>query len=589
MSKDNLFIKDLNNNSIKDISLLLFKNLNNKRKRSIYKLFFSQILSGLLEMATLVSILPFINAITNINNLYENQYTKKIIKLFNIYDESNLLLLTLVFFIIFIIFANLIKFYNLWLSNKVSAEIGSDLSSKVYSNILNSNYEYHLNINSSDIIATISNYIIKAIDFIYSFLQLLASLIICVSITVTLFIYNWLIAFSVALIFGCIYGLIIVYFKKYLISNSKRIVRETNSQIKLLQEGMGGIRDIILDDMQLFFSRIFTKSDYKLRIFSAQNSTISGFPKFGVEACGFILIAFIAYFLVINGKSSSYIFSALGIIALGTQRLLPSCQMIFYSWSSIQGSKESITQVLKLINEKSKPQIKYSKNLISFKKDIILKDLSFRYKGTDKYIIENSNLRIKKGETIGIIGETGSGKSTIVDILMGLLRPSKGTLMVDGKDINKSNKHLISWRKKIAHVPQNIFLSDSTISENIAFGIGTEYMDIEKIKKSCKDALLLNFINNLPFGLNTKVGEMGAKISGGQKQRIGIARAFYKDKEILILDEATSALDSVTEKYIMESVKKFSKKMTVIIIAHRKSTLNNCDRILIVKNNQIIE
>ena len=273
---------------------------------------------------------------------------------------------------------------------------------------------------------------------------------------------------------------------------------------------------------------------------------------------------------------------------MAVQRLLPSLQIIYSQWGFIKGSKASQEKILSILDE----PIEYKLNRsfkFAFKNNIHLKSVLFKYSKSSEIILNSINLKIYKGEKIGFVGKTGSGKSTLVDIIMGLLEPVSGTLAIDDKDLyhEKNKKYLYSWRSLIAHVPQNIYLADSTIAENIALGCNLKEIDFERLNQVAEKAQILEYILKNPNGFYQRVGERGTLLSGGQRQRIGIARALYQRKSLLILDEATSALDSGTELNVMESIKDLSKDMTVLIISHRISTLTYCDRIFRVENGKL--
>jgi ATP-binding cassette, subfamily B, bacterial PglK len=298
-----------------------------------------------------------------------------------------------------------------------------------------------------------------------------------------------------------------------------------------------------------------------------------------MEAIGMTLIAGLAYVMTQQEGGIVTAIPVLGALALGAQRLLPALQQAYGAYSTIKGSNSSFKDVLNLLGQ---PLPEYADQSppkpIPFEKEIKLTNLSFRYTEDSPWVLKNTNLSLKKGARIGFIGETGSGKSTLLDIIMGLLPPTNGKLMIDQQPINSQNRR--AWRAHIAHVPQNIYLSDSTIEENIAFGIAKEQIDHQRVKKAAQQAQIAELIEQWKDGYQTFVGERGVRLSGGQRQRIGIARALYKQANILIFDEATSALDNETEREVMEVIGNLDKEMTVLIIAHRLTTLKECDSIV---------
>jgi ATP-binding cassette subfamily B protein len=269
----------------------------------------------------------------------------------------------------------------------------------------------------------------------------------------------------------------------------------------------------------------------------------------------------------------------LGALALGAQRLLPALQQVYSSYSTIRGVEVSLKDVLDLLNQPLPEYVGQPPSaLIPFEREIQLKNLSFGYTKDTSLVLKNINLCIAKGERIGFMGVTGSGKSTLLDIVMGLLQPTDGKLTIDQKPINSQNRR--AWQAHIAHVPQNVYLSDSTIEENIAFGVSKEKIDRQRVKKAAKQAQIGELIEEWKDGYQTLVGERGIRLSGGQRQRISIARALYKKADVLIFDEATSALDNETEQAVMEAIKGLGEKLTILIIAHRLTTLKGCDRVV---------
>ena len=307
---------------------------------------------------------------------------------------------------------------------------------------------------------------------------------------------------------------------------------------------------------------------------------MAGFPRYLVEAIGLVFIAIIAYILSIDENLNIGLIPTLGVLALAAQRLLPACQTIYSGWANMyyyHDSVEALTSEIQT-NLFEKPFNYFAKNdSFRFKESINLKNISFIYPGTKKVVLKKINLKIKKGEFIGIFGSSGSGKSTLLNIMLGLIKPTSGEILIDNKSLNDENVFYL-WKSILSFVPQNIFLSDSSLINNIAFGVSKKAINYSKLRKATEMACLENFIKESSDGLNKIVGERGKRISGGQLQRIGIARAFYRNKEIIFFDEATSALDIKTERKVMEKIKKQNKDKTIIIVAHRLQTLTNCDR-----------
>jgi ABC-type multidrug transport system fused ATPase/permease subunit len=356
--------------------------------------------------------------------------------------------------------------------------------------------------------------------------------------------------------------------------------------MKVLQEGLGGIRDILIDGTQSIYCNAYRSADLPLRRARADNQIFSAAPRFLIEAIGIVLIALIAYSLTGREGGVAAAIPVLGALAIGAQRLLPILQQLYSSWSSLYGAEASLNDVLDLINQ---PLPSYARgvrdNPIQFNRFIKLNNVSFRYSNKSPWVLEEINLEIPKGVRIGFIGTTGSGKSTLLDILMALLSPSLGSLEIDETIISENNSR--TWQSHIAHVPQSIFLTDATVLENIAFGVPIENINHQLVEKVARQAQIEETIQSWEKNYQTYIGERGVRLSGGQRQRIGIARALYKQAKILVFDEATSALDNKTEAAIMKVIDSLGKDITVLIIAHRLTTLKNCDLVLELGDGRI--
>ena len=373
--------------------------------------------------------------------------------------------------------------------------------------------------------------------------------------------------------------MVIHYTKSKLKDNSKIVADQSTQMVKSLQEGLGGIRDVLIDGSQQFYCNLYRDADLPLRHASGGNVFIGESPRYAMEAMGMTIIAGLAYMMTKQQDGITTAIPVLGSLALGAQRLLPALQQAYASYRSIKGAKATFQDVLDLLEQ---PLPDYANQSlvtpIPFKKEIQLRKLSFRYTKDTHWVLKDINLVITKGKRVGFIGATGSGKSTLLDIIMGLLSPTNGEFFVDDQLITIENRR--EWQTHIAHVPQNIYLSDSSIEENIAFGIPKEHINHQQVEKAAKQAQIAELIAGWQEGYKTFVGERGIRLSGGQRQRIGIARALYKQANMLIFDEATSALDNETEQAVMDIVNGLGREITVLIIAHRLTTLKGCDEVV---------
>ena len=547
------------------------------------------LLSGFSEVLNIALIIPFLKFITNKDSLYENESINSILIKFNLSNNENLFIWLSIFFIIAILFSGSLRILNLYFTGRFSASIGNKLSTTAYRNCLYQNYLYHKNTNSSELISSLTTRTAISVTICNSYLQFITSFISILFLFISLFIVDFQMSFSTIVGIILIYSLIISNSNKRLRKNSKLVSIFTNQQYKELDEGFSSFKEIILENQQEYRSNFYRQFDNKMRLKIAESLFIRSFPRYAIESIVISFIIILALYLDFKrGQDGSFI-TNLGILAVACQRALPYGQIMFQSWAYVRANGVDLEKTLDLANKKVKMPKRVSYKNFSFKEKINFENLSFAYLDSNKQILNKISLEIKKGEKVGIVGETGSGKSTFIDILMGLIRPSNGTLLVDNLDIYNENNisQLTSWRSFIAHVPQNIFLSDASILENIAYGIPKDQIDEDLVKICSKNACISDFIVSLPNQFHTEVGEKGMRLSGGQKQRIGIARALYKQSEILILDEATSSLDKKTEDKVMNSIKEKYKQKTVISISHRTSNLKGFDRILKFKEGNI--
>jgi len=370
------------------------------------------------------------------------------------------------------------------------------------------------------------------------------------------------------------------------LANSECVARESTQVIKSLQEGLGGIRDVLIDGCQATYCQSYRKSDLPLRRAQGNNVFISSSPRYGMEALGMAFIAAIAYFMTQQAGGIVQVIPVLGALALGAQRLLPVLQQAYGAWTNIKGGSVSLKDTLELLEQALPDHLNQPVTQpLPFNHSITLKQLGFRYSKTMPYVLKDINITINKGSRVGFIGTTGSGKSTFLDIIMGLLQPTDGFMEIDGQTVTLGN--CFAWQSHIAHVPQAIFLADSTIEENIAFGVPKDQIDHSRVKLAAQQARIAESIESWPEKYETFVGERGIRLSGGQRQRIGIARAFYKQSSVIIFDEATSALDNETEEAVIQAIEGISKDITVLIIAHRLTTLKNCTQIIEVTEGGI--
>jgi ATP-binding cassette, subfamily B, bacterial PglK len=550
------------------------------------------VISSLFEVISIGMLLPFLGVLINPEQVYSHTAMQPLIHWLEILNPREIILPLTIIFIFTVIFTNSIRILLLYLMTRFSFMTGADLSINIYRRTLYQDYIVHISRNSSEVIngiITKTNMVINGV--IGPILSLISSTIIIIAILAVLFAVDITATLVVILGFGALYFGVIVYTRKQLRENSQIIADQSTQMLKAIQEGLGGIRDVLIDGSQKFYCDLYRNADLPLRIASGNNQFIAGSPRYAIEAIGMILITGVAYSMSLQEGGISSKIPILGALALGAQRLLPALQQAYSAYSRLKATHVPFQDVLELLNQPllKKTLQNNSETLarcIKFNSEIRLSSLNFRYKINSDYVLKNVNIELTKGMCIGFIGVTGSGKSTLLDIIMGLLSPSSGRLLIDGKIITDENRR--AWQRRIAHVPQNLYLSDSTIEENIAFGISKEKIDFKRVRRAAEGAQIAGYIEGLTNGYQTFVGEQGVSLSGGQRQRIGIARALYKQADVLILDEATSALDNDTEQAVMQTVEGLKSNLTILIIAHRLTTLQSCDQIVKLNKDKTI-
>jgi ATP-binding cassette subfamily B protein len=545
-------------------------------------------ITSLAEIASIGALLPFLGAMTAPEKIFQIPSLQAIFLSLNVTNSAELLLPLTAIFCLTVLLASAMRLLLLWSSTRLGFAIGTDLSTSIYKRTLYQPYSVHIARNSSELISAISG---KANGVIYNtimpLLTLFSTLILLLAILVALLAVDFVAALIAFGGFTLVYAIVIKLTRKKLLLDSQRMSRESVQVIKSLQEGLGGIRDVLIDGTQSIYCDTYQNTDRPLRRAQSHSAFISASPRYVVEAVGILLIAGLAYGL---SQQQSGIHSAipiLGALGMGAQRLMPVLQLAYGSIISIQSGWASLLDTLDLLDQQLPPYVNLpTPKALVFTDNIHLKDLGFRYNAQSPLVLSGIEFTIPKGSRIGFIGSTGSGKTTLLDIIMGLLSPSEGTLEIDGCVVNDGNCR--SWQVHIAHVPQSIFLSDNTIEENIAFGVPKEKIDHSRVLAAAQGAQIADTIETMPLGYETIVGERGVRLSGGQRQRIGIARALYKQASVLIFDEATSALDNETEKAVMNAIESLSEDLTLLMVAHRITTLKSCTQIIEIEAGRIV-
>jgi len=558
-----------------------------RRRRQFAMLLLLMIAASFAEVVSIGAVLPFLAVLTNPERLYEHAMLQPAIKMLGITEPSQLLMPLTIVFSVAALISGAMRLILLWAQTRLSHAVGADLSISIYRRTLYQPYTVHVARNSGEVIAGVAQKANEVVHMtILPMLIITSSAFMLVAILAVLFAIQPVIAISAFAGFGTIYLIIIGFTKRRLMSNSQRAAHEQGQVMKALQEGLGGIRDVLIDGAQETYCKIFREADLPLRRARANVQIIAGSPRFGIEALGMVLIAMLAYSLAGNASGFASAVPVLGALALGAQRLLPALQQSYANWTLARGGQASLRDALELLDQPMPAHATVpSPRPIPFQRDIVMDKLAFRYSAQTPWVLKDVTLAIPKGSRIGFIGTTGSGKSTLLDIIMGLLQPTEGSLMVDGQAITPANNR--SWQVHVAHVPQAIFLADTSIAENIALGTPAEKIDLARVREAARKAQIAETIEAMGQGYETRVGERGVRLSGGQRQRIGIARALYKRADVIVFDEATSALDVETEGAVMASIDNIADEITVLIVAHRLSTLKGCTQVVELRNGSI--
>jgi ATP-binding cassette, subfamily B, bacterial PglK len=565
------------------LMMRLWGHLSFKRQRQFLILIFLMILVSFAEIVSIGAILPFIGMLTSPDKVFNHDLIQPLVQFLEIEKPVELMLPLTIIFCCGAVLAGSMRILLLYSNTRLSYAAGADLSIDIYRRTLYQPYAVHVKRNSSEVInAVVVKTGVLIRDTLMPILTIVSSLMILGAISFSLLFIDPFIALAAFSSFGVIYSCIIFITRQRLRNNSISVAQQSDQAMKSLQEGLGGIRDILLDASQETFCNIFRRADLALRKAQGGNLIIAGSPRYAMEAMGMVLIALLAYNMM-QKTGATEALPILGALALGAQRLLPVLQQIYASITSIKGSQASLQDALAMLDQKEQKSTVTSP--IEFNHQIYINNISFRYENSSPWVFKDLNLRISRGKKIGFVGTTGSGKSTLLDIVMGLLEPAEGQMLIDGVPIN--NKNARAWHAHIAHVPQTVFLADSSIAENIAFGCPKNEIDLGRVEAAAKRAQIYGAIESWPEKYDTFVGERGVRLSGGQQQRIGIARALYKDADVLIFDEATSALDTETETAVMQTIDSLSSEFTILIIAHRVSTLRSCDQIVELNNCNI--
>lgn len=574
--------------SVNDIVKKLLYIMNSKQKVQYVFVCIVCFIGSMFELLGVTAILPFIEAIMTPDELQGKWYYEIVVALFNPETTLELLTILAVFIIVIYVIKNIYLMFSCYVQSWYSTSLKRDLAIKLTNIFLHSPYLFHLDVNSSVLIRIVNQDVEGVfVTFFYLF-RVIAELFTVAAISIYIIILDPVLAISLVLILGICMAILFMGLKK-IIKRSGQIAQECESKMfQYLSQSFTGIKEILVMNRQDYFSDSYNKTCTTNARVSKNYNFLYSISTYIYEAvCIGGLIAIVTIRLHMNDDITAFV-TKLAIVAVAAFRLFPAVGRLTTNINSIIYNRprlDSIYDVTRKLNDKESfgmmPTIKESGDKLSFNDSLVINSINWQYPAGDSDVLHGLNMTVHKGESVALIGASGAGKTTLADVILGLLKPQKGNITLDGTDVYENPA---GWAKVIGYVPQSVYLIDDTIRNNVAFGVYSEDISDERIWKALEEAQLAEFIKSLKDGLDTMVGEGGVRLSGGQRQRIAIARALYENPEILVLDEATSALDTETETAVMESIDALHGTKTMIIVAHRLTTIRNCDSIYEIKD-----
>ena len=569
----------------------LWQGLSHRRRRQLLALQILSLAAAAGEVANLGALLPVLRLLANpvegLSGLGPLASSMRAL------PEQHLLLGLGLSFVLVVALSTTLRVMAIRIQLRLTALIAADLGEQVFAAVLQRPFHWHLQHNSSTVLAYISNDVDRVRQSIQAILNVIANLAIVLLLGGALIaLAPWLMPVVGALLAG-FYLLVFRFTRATLRSDGQRSTAMYQRSLQVVQEALGGIRDVVLDRSQPFFLRNYRSRIRSFRLAAASINVKAQVPRYLIEGFAVVLIVAITLTLALRGYGIEQQLPILGGLSLGAYRLLQPLQQCFMALNHLQANQASLQRIqpflvktvatqpgrLPLIPDLAAPSEKVPL--------LQLEQLSFRYSPEGPWVLRDLELSLQRGERIAFVGSTGSGKSTTSDLILGLLKPTQGRILAHGQDLHGKAGLAVAWQQRVAHVPQNIYLSDASFAANIAFGVPEEQIDHRRVQRAAKQAQIVEMIESSQDGYNTVVGERGVRLSGGQRQRIGLARALYKQATLLVLDEATSALDNRTEAEVMAAIESLDRQITVILIAHRLSTVKSCDRILLMEQGHI--
>lgn len=570
------------------------KLLNGKQKSRLAILAIVTVIGAFLEVIGVSLMLPLITAIMQPNIIRTNKYIAYVCNILDLHSHRTFVIVCIIAVIFVFIFKDMFLIMQYYIQTRFVCNNQFAMQQRMLSGFLNRPYEFFLNVESGEILRVIQSDVPSTYALLTMILGMFTESVVALAISITIFVIDPIMTTFVIVMMGIVMIAISKLVKPILKKKGEEQLIHSSLMYKWLLQSINGIKEIKVGNKENFFKVNFETSGKKSISAEKWRTVFSNIPRLMIEMVSVCsTLAFIA-FMIYKGKEIETLVPTLGAFAMAAMKLMPSANRIVAGVNQVVFQLPSLNKLLEDIELFEEDEMKYksygknsigkTEKTLSFNDKIELRDITYSYQNSDKYILEKANMIIPIGKSIGIVGASGAGKTTAVDILLGILLAVKGEVLADGVNIME---HYSDWLSNIGYIPQSIFMLDDDIKSNVAFGVKKEEQDEERVWQALREAQLEDFVNGLKDGIHTQIGERGMRLSGGQKQRIGIARALYSNPEVLVFDEATSALDSETEAAVMSSINSLHGKKTMIIIAHRLQTIKECDMVYRVGDGKI--
>jgi ABC-type bacteriocin/lantibiotic exporter with double-glycine peptidase domain len=565
-----------------------------RERKQVYWLFTGMVIRGGFEVAGVASIMPFIAVVANPDIIQSNRLLFSCYQFLGLESARSFLLVLGVIVLGVIILNNALSAFTDWYLFRFTWLRGYSLSRRLFAKYLSQPYSFFLGVNTAELGANILNEVGNYMKGILRpFMEMAARLIVCLFIFILILMVDPVLAVIVGFVLGSAYSAIFILVRKKLVRVGRERVFNNKRQFMFINEAFGGVKDIKVKGCESYFLESFSNHSRKVNMNQATHEIVSQIPKYALEVVAFGGILLITLYFVVNNQNTEETIPLMALYAFAGYRLMPALQRVFAGITTVKFNVALLEKlyddlILSTFPAETVRSWEDTPEPLRCIENIEFRDITYCYPSSESLVLKKLNLQIEANTTVGLVGTTGAGKTTLVDILLGLLELKSGVILVDGQQLKKDENR--NWLANIGYVPQHIFLSDQSIMNNIALGVPVEQIAKEKVIRAASVANLHEFIEHeLPDGYDTVIGERGVRLSGGQKQRIGIARALYHDPDILILDEATSSLDNITESSVMAAIQNLAGKKTIIMIAHRLTTLECCDVIHFLKGGTVID